>query len=617
MEFLLLNTVLIGLALYLYFNKNLLTYFKGGNLWLTWLAIGIITLMDELTSIFYAPAEAYAHIGLAAIVFIPVTSILIRFLSSRMVQIAEILDRHKLKGGGVYNFSYLVFGPLMSFGAVSSIMIVYMLTAAISAVSAVENVASPSFFAGGFPDIVKLALELLIVWLVAGLNILGIRENARVTFGIFLVTGVVLLNFVLVGALSFDASNLGKLEESLHYSWKGLTSGGFGGGYAFFIASVSNCILAYSGIESVLQTARLAENWKVIKKSYSFLALSVGIFTPLVSVLVLTSTRIDFGAHETDLMTHFAALAGGKWFGILISIIASITLIMAVNTAFVASSELVERVGHRYGFDWVIHTNSRHSLYRIHVLTAVFFSLIIIVTQGQQKALAEMYAVGLVASFVINLAALLIYNYKKGTEKISEYSVRRTWTVALFLIILSSFIYLCVHKESGFVLWAGGTVVCLALGVYGTRKRMPELKEIARGDTPLDVILYVAETEGDNIHIHFKRPQDTPQEKIYDVTTFITLYSPRQKIPPKLRDNHFRIPFKRANIFDNIEAILHLMCYELPHKNITVHFGWPTASWFDRLSTGVMVFQLIKLPEKFPEINFKMERFKATKPKKK
>lgn len=576
-------------------------------MWLTWLAIGVITLMDELTSIFYAPSEAFRHIGLAAIVFIPITSIVIRYLTTRMVQISEILDMNKLKGGGVYNFSYLVLGPSISFVAVASILIDYILTAAISTVSAVEN--STSFLS--ISPATKLAVELIIVWGVAGLNIMGIRENAKLTFGIFLLTAIALINLLVSGILDFDASNLNRLNESWAYSWSHLTSNGFSGGYFFFIAAISNCILAYSGVESVLQTARLSENWKNIRKAYTFLALSVGLFIPILSVLVLSNSRIDFAAHETDLITFYATLLNGQWFGILICFVASITLIMAVNTACVASSELVERVAHRYGFDWIIETNRRDSLYRIHIATAVLFSIVILVTQGQQATLAEMYAVGLVACFVINLASLLIFNYSKGTH-ISSYFVRRSGTIILFIIIFSCFIYLIIHKPFGFFMWLGGTIICLIFGLYGTRRRRPELKEIVRGNTAMDVILYIAEQEGKNVNLYFKRPKDTPQSKLYDVTVFITIFSPRQKIPSKTGENHFRIPFKRTNIFSNIEAMLHLIEYELPDKNITVHFGWPTASWFDRLSTGIMVFQIMKLPTRFKNINFKIEKFKES-----
>ena len=100
-----INLVLVGGFLLLLRKKGLLTYFQGGKVWLTWLAVAIITLMDELTSVFYAPAEAFRFIGLSAIVFIPFTAFFIHYMTTRLVEIAEILEKHGIFGGGVYSFS--------------------------------------------------------------------------------------------------------------------------------------------------------------------------------------------------------------------------------------------------------------------------------------------------------------------------------------------------------------------------------------------------------------------------------------------------------------------------------------------------------------------------------
>src|SRR5512142_2476420 len=176
-----LNLGLVVLFIKLARRPNLLSYNQGAKIWLTYLAVGIITLMDEFTSIFYAPAEAYRFIGLSALVFIAITSILVRFISTRLTEIAEILEHHGLIGGGVYSFSYLVLGPMFSFVAVASIMVDYILTACISAVSAVSN--ATSFYPLSGP--VAMLATLATIWAVAGLNIVGIRENARFTFLIF------------------------------------------------------------------------------------------------------------------------------------------------------------------------------------------------------------------------------------------------------------------------------------------------------------------------------------------------------------------------------------------------------------------------------------------------
>ncbi len=163
--------LVIGVFVHLFRKKDLLAYFSTGRWWLTWLSIAVITLMDELTSIFYAPSEAFRFIGTYAIPFIAITSLLMRFLSTRMVEIAEILEHHNIRGGGVYSFSYLSLGPTFSFIAVASIIVDYVLTACISTVSAVEN--GLTFIA--LSPVLKLVIQFAVIWGIAGLNILGIK----------------------------------------------------------------------------------------------------------------------------------------------------------------------------------------------------------------------------------------------------------------------------------------------------------------------------------------------------------------------------------------------------------------------------------------------------------
>src|SRR5256886_11946905 len=146
--------------------------------------------------------------------------------------------------------------------------------------------------------------------------------------------------------------------------------------YAVFCLKKKFCVLAYSGIESVIQTAGLVESWRDISKAYWFLALTVGVVTPLISALAL-SAPIDFAAHEQDLITHWATIVGNLPFGVVVGLLGSVILIMAVNTAYVASSELLERVAHRYHFNWLVATNRPASLYRIHLLNRPLYSALL------------------------------------------------------------------------------------------------------------------------------------------------------------------------------------------------------------------------------------------------
>jgi len=599
-----INLFVIGLFIFLWRKKNLLVYFTGGRWWLTWLSVGVITLMDELTSIFYAPAEGYIFIGIEAIFYIAFVSLLMRFLSTRMVEIAEILDHHKIKGGGVYSFSYFVLGPSMSFIAVASILVDYILTASISTVSAVKN--GTAFVPLTSSE--EILVELCVVWGIALLNILGIKENARFTFMIFTVAAVIFANLIASGIFNLDHRALQVMGESFAKAGENIVRKDPFTAYSHMIAGISSVILAYSGIESVLQTAGLTRSWRDISKAYIFLALTVGIVTPLVSALAL-SAPFDLRAHSGDLIAYYAFTLNGVWFGVIVGFLASATLIMAVNTAFVAMSELIERVADRYGFHWLTKPNSRQSLYRIHIGAASFFSFLILVTRGNQTILAEMYALGLLAAFSINIASLLIYRYFLGTKEIREYNTSRVGTLLLFIILLSSFIYLLIHKPYGRLLWGGVTLFLLLVGVVFAKRRAPEQKEIQKTDSPMDIVFALADSGADQYHIYFKRPAEGI-EQLQPGSVYVSFYSPREGIPARLNSSHFRFPYQRATLFNRILAILYMLQYEFPDKQITVHLGWPTSSWLDRLSIGAMVFSLMRLPRYFPHFNFVIEYFR-------
>jgi amino acid transporter len=600
------NLGLVGLFIYLLRKPGRLSYYLNGRWWLTWLSVAVITLMDELTSVFYAPAEAYRFIGMSAIVFIAFTAVFIHYMTTRLVEIAEILEHHGLIGGGVYSFSYLVLGPLVSFVAVASIMVDYILTACISAVSAVLNATSFCHL----PHHVILILVLITIWVIAGLNILGIKENARVTFTIFMAASLIFVTLIISGILALDSYSLGRLKLAAVKTASDLHPGSFFDKYHIFIAHIAFCILAYSGVESVLQTAGLVRSWREIGKSYIFLACTVGLVTPLVAALAL-SAPIDFHKHEGDLITHYATMLNGVPFGIVMAALASFTLIMAMNTAYVASSELIERVAHRYGFLWIIATNRRHSLYRIHLANAIFFSLIILVTSGRQETLADMYALGLLASFCINMGALIIYRYFMGTKELIHFYTSRLVTLIMFVIFVSCFILLAIKKVHGTMLWAGVTSLVLLAGFLVAQKRAPEKKEIEKGDNEMELILYLAESTAPDVHVVFKRSQDT-SGKPEDNVAYVTFYSPRAGISPKLAPNHFRFPLLQLSLYHRMVALLRVVEYELTDRQVTIHLGWPMSSWLDRLAIGVMIFNMMRLPRLFPNFKFIMSYTEPT-----
>ena len=425
------------------------------------------------------------------------------------------------------------------------------------------------------------------------------------TFGIFIAAAVVFVNLIALGILHVSPGSPSLMLASATDVVSEFSGNGIAHAIQVITIGVASCVLAYSGIESVLQTAGLVESWRDISKAYWFLALTVGIVTPVLSALAL-SAPIEFSKHEGDLIPHLATMVANVPFGVVVGLLGSIILIMAVNTAYVASSELLERVAHRYRFEWLVATNQRASLYRIHIVNASLYTSIIVITAGSQQILADMYAIGLLASFCINVGCLLIYRYSRGTKEIRDYYTSRAGTLLLEAILVACFVYLAIHKPYGTALWASVVTLILIVGVPFSRRYGPELREKRRADHPLQMVLALAESEAP-YHIYFRRPGEIEAADASSGSAFVTFFSPRHPIPEKIAENHHRFPLQPGGVYRSIVALLDLVREEFEGQEVHVHLGWPLSSWLDRMSMGVFVANLIRLPKLFPQLSFEIE----------
>jgi hypothetical protein len=250
-------------------------------------------------------------------------------------------------------------------------------------------------------------------------------------------------------------------------------------------------------------------------------------------------------------------------------------------------------------------------------MNAIFFSVIVLIAGGQQAILADMFAVGLVASFCINLGALLIYRYRQGTVEI-DYHTSRFGTLVLWILLVSCFGFLAVAKVRGTVLWASISLLTLTIGLIISRRLGPEIKEKHKGDITADIIAYLLESERHNVHLFFRRglePKHGMDERAPGLesqepgisrwnSVYITFYSPRAGAPPKALPNHFRFVLTKNTFFQELVYILRLVETEFPDRHVVVHLGWPLSSWFDRLSMGIIYLKFLRLPWLFPSFGF-------------
>jgi len=143
-------------------------------------------------------------------------------------------------------------------------------------------------------------------------------------------------------------------------------------------------------------------------------------------------------------------------------------------------------------------------------------------------------------------------------------------------------------------------------GQHEARRIGPEIHERRRSDYPMAMLLALGESDGP-LHIWFRRPGEAQRAEDEPGHVFVTFFSPRQAIPERRSPNHYRFPIQGGSVFSSICSILALLEEELAGRELTVHFGWPTSSWLDRMATGVFVANLLALPDRYPSLDFAIE----------
>jgi hypothetical protein len=165
-------------------------------------------------------------------------------------------------------------------------------------------------------------------------------------------------------------------------------------------------------------------------------------------------------------------------------------------------------------------------------------------------------------------------------------------------------------RPYGTTLWFIITSIILVLGIRISRYRAPEIPIRRKTNNVMEIIFKIAEIEDKVINLYFRRPFEEEAMAQGKNNVFISFYSPRLERPQSIQENHFWIAIeRRLGLFDMISGVLKTIEYEIPisEKEIHLHFGWPLSSWLDRLSTGILIHNIIKLPRKFPNYNFHMD----------
>jgi amino acid transporter len=373
---------------------------RGGNLgaFLCW----AVVFADIGTSIYYVPGILYGPFGSRSALFVLMTLFVFVLLC---VKYAEVTWRYP-EGGGVVNVSSQALHPFAGLLGGLFILVDYYLTAALSALS------GALYLAVVVPSLTPWALHAAVAALIGLgiLNLLGIRESARTTSIFVCLAAAGQLAVVVATAIYLGPAGV-------FHSFTAITHGppltplllitGYGAAF-----------LAFSGLESIAQLAPAMREPRrtVANRAMGAVVLTMAITSPLLTLW--STTLLNANADPNQFISLLGAHVAGRLLGAYVAVSGALLLVFASNTAIIGAYHVFIALA-RMGF--LPRALEQRNRWRVTphwaILAAVALPVVIVIaSRGSVILLGDLYAFGLLGTFVLTCISLDVVRWRERTQ---------------------------------------------------------------------------------------------------------------------------------------------------------------------------------------------------------
>ena len=343
-----------------------------------------------------------------------------------------IVCKHFPDGGGVYSAAREQSRFLASVGALL-LVANFLVTAALSGWAAVSYLGVPQAH-------VQLATTLLIL-IVGVVNYFGPRHSGSLSIWLAIPTVLIVIAIIALSANHLTFAYMQRPQENFGAVW----------------VSFVGVILALSGVEAVanltgvmkLDPGATIAQPKVAKtatKAILPVAIEVVVGTALLGWAMLSLPTSFTGVlkqHEEDMLRYLADYYGtitlgsgfGSVFGWIVGIIFGLLLFSAVNTAVVAMIGVIYLMAQDGEMPTGLTRLNRHGVPWPTLLIAVGLPIIVLAVISDFKALAGLYAIGVVGAITVNLGSCT-FNKKLGLAAYERLLMGGTFII-LFMVELT------------------------------------------------------------------------------------------------------------------------------------------------------------------------------------
>jgi amino acid transporter len=364
--------------------------------------------LDALSSVAYGPEAILVVLvaaGTAALRYsLPITGAIIVLLAALVVSYRQVIEAFP-SGGGAYAVSKAHLGTQASLVAAASLIVDYVLNAAVGVSAGIA--ALTSAFPGLYGARVWLCLAALAI--ITGLNLWGVSESAKV-FTVPTLLFIVAMVAVILGGL-FRAHPAVPLDHHVGAATEAV------GALLVLKAFASGCS-ALTGVEAIANAVPEFRTPRAHRAQHTEVMLGVllggmliglGILIHKFSVVPHSSTTVLAQLTEASLGRNFLYYA--------VQLITLVLLALAANTSFGGLPVLAALLAKDNFLPHMFALRADRQVHRYGVVVlAILAAALLVAANGDTQALVPLFAVGVFVGFTLSQLGMVKHWYTERSR---------------------------------------------------------------------------------------------------------------------------------------------------------------------------------------------------------
>jgi amino acid transporter len=358
--------------------------------------------LDALSSVAYGPQAiiiVLATAGLAALerYTLPVTLAIVLLLAVLVISYRQVIEAFP-NGGGAYAVAKAHLGVQPSLIAAASLVVDYVLNAAVGVSAGVE--ALTSAFQGLYPDRVWICLAVLAF--ITAANLWGVAESAR----LFIVPTVLFI----AGIFAVIIAGLLRTHP-LPFPQGSVSSAPATVGILLLLRAFASGCSALTGVEAIANAVPEFKVPRFRRAQHTEMGLGIILGLMLIGIAVVAQ---KFDAKPSTTTTTLAQLTygaiGHNVVFYAIQLITTILLALAANTSFGGLPVLASLLATDNFLPHLFFLKAARQVHRYGVVVlAVAAALLLIVSRGSTQALVPLFAIGVFVGFTLSQAGMVLH----------------------------------------------------------------------------------------------------------------------------------------------------------------------------------------------------------------